>query len=128
MAKKIITQKDEIIPHSYLKSHIATSRLEAPRPIEQMIYTLRDVQVILDEDIAGLYSVKTKRLNEQVKRNIERFESDFMFKLTAEEFAILKSTSTPIQSLDELWTTPYLHWKLIPSEYLQKRKSPACAT
>ncbi|MBO4634047.1 MAG: ORF6N domain-containing protein [Bacteroidales bacterium] len=91
MAKKIITQKDEIIPHSYLKSHIATSRLEAPRPIEQMIYTLRDVQVILDEDIAGLYGVKTKRLNEQVKRNIERFESDFMFKLTAEEFAILKS-------------------------------------
>ena len=38
------------------------------------------------------------------------------------------STSTPIQSLDELWTVPYIHWKLIPSEYLPKRKSPACAT
>lgn len=38
------------------------------------------------------------------------------------------STSTPIRSLDDLWETPYLHWKLIPSEYLPKRKSPACAT
>ena len=38
------------------------------------------------------------------------------------------STSTPVQSLDELWSVPYLHWKLIPSEYLPKRKSPACAT
>ena len=74
-----------------MKSQIATSRLEPTRPIEQMIYTLRDVQVILDEDIAGLYGVKTKRLNEQVKRNIDRFESDFMFKLTSEEFSILRS-------------------------------------
>ena len=38
------------------------------------------------------------------------------------------STSTPIRSLDDLWETPYLHWKLIPSEYQPKRKSPACAT
>ena len=38
------------------------------------------------------------------------------------------STSTPIMSLDDLWTAPYLHWKLIPSEYLPKRKSPTCAT
>ena len=56
-----------------------------------MIHTLRDVQVILDEDIAGLYGVETKRLNQQVKRNIDRFESDFMFKLTSEEFSILRS-------------------------------------
>ena len=65
MAKMIITQKGEIIPHSNLKSQIATSRLEPTRPIEQMIYTLRDVQVILDEDIAGLYGVKTKRIEFQ---------------------------------------------------------------
>ncbi len=60
-------------------------------PIEKMIYTIRGVQVILDQDLAILYSVDTKRLNEQVKRNKSRFPEDFMFKLTAEEFQILKS-------------------------------------
>ena len=91
MAKKNNTHTEAITSSTNLKSQIATSRLEPTRPIEQMIYTLRDVQVILDEDIAGLYGVKTKRLNEQVKRNIDRFESDFMFKLTSEEFSILRS-------------------------------------
>ena len=91
MANKNNTHTEAITPSTNLKSQIATSRLEPTRPIEQMIYTLRDVQVILDEDIAGLYGVKTKRLNEQVKRNIDRFELDFMFKLTPEEFLILRS-------------------------------------
>ena len=86
-----MTGTKELVPISNLKSQIATSSLEPARPIEQMIYTLRDVQVILDEDIASLYGVKTKRLNQQVKRNIDRFESDFMFKLTSEEFTILRS-------------------------------------
>ena len=81
----------DIFSSSNLKSQLATSSLASDRPIERMIYTIRDVQVILDEDIACLYGVETKRLNEQVKRNIERFRSDFMFKLTSEEFSILKS-------------------------------------
>ena len=63
----------------------------APQSIDRMIYTIRNVQVILDEDIARLYGVKTKRLNEQVKRNSERFQPDFMFKLTTDEYMILKS-------------------------------------
>jgi len=45
----------------------------------------------VDEDLADLYEVKTKRLNEQVKRNTERFPEDFMFQLTTEEFENLKS-------------------------------------
>ena len=61
------------------------------RPVEKMIYTVRGVQVILDQDLAKLYGVETKRLNEQVKRNIGRFPEDFMFQLTSEEFKILKS-------------------------------------
>ena len=61
------------------------------RPVEKMIYTVRGVQVILDQDLAKIYGVDTKRLNEQVKRNISRFPEDFMFKLTAEEFQFLKS-------------------------------------
>ena len=78
-------------PITNLKSQNATSSLDTVRPIERMIYTIRGTQIILDEDIAGLYNVETKRLNEQVRRNIERFKTDFMFKLTSEEFAILKS-------------------------------------
>lgn len=46
---------------------------------------------MLDKDLAELYGVETKRLNEQVKRNIDRFPEDFMFQLSAEEFANLKS-------------------------------------
>ena len=61
------------------------------QPIEKMIYTIRGVQVVLDQDLAKLYGVETRRLNEQVKRNISRFPEDFMFQLTSDEFRILKS-------------------------------------
>ena len=53
--------------------------------VEQVILLIRGQKVILAADLAGLYSVTTKRLNEQVKRNRERFPEDFMFQLTAEE-------------------------------------------
>lgn len=55
--------------------------------IERMILLIRGQKVMLDADLADLYGVKTKRLNEQVKRNAERFPPDFMFQLTAEEKA-----------------------------------------
>lgn len=54
-------------------------------PIESLIQTFRGKQVMLDHDLAILYGVETKRLNEQVKRNAERFPDDFMFQLTPEE-------------------------------------------
>lgn len=59
--------------------------------IEKRIHTIRDVQVILDVDVAELYGIETKRLNEQVRRNASRFPSDFMFQLTREEFDYLRS-------------------------------------
>jgi len=55
------------------------------------IYTIRGHKVMLDRDLAELYLVDTKRLNEQVKRNLKRFPDDFMFQLTSTEFEILKS-------------------------------------
>ena len=55
------------------------------------IYVIRDQKVMLDEDLAELYGVETKRLNEQVRRNIDRFPSDFMFVLNEHEFEDLKS-------------------------------------
>ncbi len=53
--------------------------------ISSRIYTIRGEQVMLDRDLAELYDVETKRLNEQVKRNIERFPDDFMFQLKENE-------------------------------------------
>ena len=55
------------------------------------IYVIRDQKVMLDEDLAELYGVETRRLNEQVRRNIDRFPEDFMFALSEQEFADLKS-------------------------------------
>lgn len=55
------------------------------------IYLIRNEKVMLDSDLAELYGVETKRLNEQVKRNIDRFPDDFMFQLTETEFENLKS-------------------------------------
>jgi len=52
---------------------------------------IRGKKVILDSDLAALYGVETRRLNEQVRRNIEKFPEDFMFQLTKEEFVNLKS-------------------------------------
>lgn len=55
------------------------------------IYLVRKQKVILDSDLAELYGVETRRLNEQVKRNLARFPLDFMFQLTEAEFTNLKS-------------------------------------
>lgn len=54
--------------------------------IENKVYIIRGQRVMLDKDLAWLYEVETKRLNEAVKRNIERFPEDFMFQLTKEEY------------------------------------------
>jgi gas vesicle protein len=59
--------------------------------IQQKIYEIRGQKVMLDFDLAELYAVQTKRLKEAVKRNKVRFPADFMFQLTKEEFASLRS-------------------------------------
>jgi hypothetical protein len=59
--------------------------------IMNRIYYIREQKVMIDSDLAELYGVETKRLNEQVKRNINRFPDDFMFQLNNEEFINLKS-------------------------------------
>ena len=59
--------------------------------IKSRIFTIRGVQVMFDCDLASFYGVPTKRLNEQVRRNVERFPEDFMFQPTADELASLRS-------------------------------------
>ncbi len=64
--------------------------LEEKIDIKKLIYEIRGKQVMLDSDLAKLYEVETKQLNRQVKRNIERFDEDFMFQLTDLEYRNLK--------------------------------------
>ena len=59
--------------------------------VESRIYVIRGEKVLLDQDLAELYEVETKALVQAVKRNAERFTSDFMFQLTSEEFENLRS-------------------------------------
>jgi hypothetical protein len=67
-------------------------------PIAQSIVLLRGQKVLLDTDLALLYDVSTKRFNEQVRRNLERFPADFMFQLTDEEWATLRSQFATLKS------------------------------
>ena len=66
-------------------------QLPVENKVESLIQVIRGQQVMVDRDLAELYGVETRRLNEQVKRNIERFPEDFMFQLTSNEFDNLKS-------------------------------------
>ena len=84
------------------KTEIAKAEATSIQPVEQiesLIITIRGKQVILDRDLARLYGVETFRLNEQVKRNIERFPEDFMFQLSQEEFENWKLQN--VTSIDE---------------------------
>lgn len=65
--------------------------MEQLQLIQSKIYELRGQKVMLDRDLAEMYGVETRSLNQAVKRNIDRFPSDFMFQLTNEEMEIWKS-------------------------------------
>ena len=75
--------------------------------IESKILSLRGKQVMIDRDLAELYGVETKRLNEQVKRNIERFPAEFCFQLTATEKAELVAICNRFNPLKHSTTEPY---------------------
>jgi hypothetical protein len=65
--------------------------------IERAILVFRDHRVMLDADLAALYEVEVKALNQAVKRNVDRFPSDFMFQLTQEEAELLRSQSVTLK-------------------------------
>jgi hypothetical protein len=66
--------------------------------ISSKIYLIRGKKVMFDKDLAIMYNVDTKRLKEQVKRNLDRFPSDFMFELTSDEFQNLRSQNATSSS------------------------------
>jgi len=75
--------------------------------VDDKIFIIRGIQVMIDKDLAELYDVPTKRLNEQVKRNIERFDSDFMFQLTNQELENLRSQNATT-NFNMIRTNPYV--------------------
>src|SRR2546421_437244 len=67
--------------------------------IARFIYSLRDQRIILDKDLAGIYGVETRALNQAVKRNSDRFPPDFMFELTRDEILGISQTVTSLHKL-----------------------------
>ena len=76
-----------------------SNKLDTLQEIEDKIFIIRGVQVMIDRDLADIYEVKTKRLNEQVRRNIERFPAHYMFQLTNDEQQYYNSLRSQIATL-----------------------------
>ena len=74
--------------------------------IKQHIYTIRGVKVMLDVDLAEIYGYPTKALNQQVKNNIQKFDDDFRFQLTKEEYSVIKSIEDTPETLSETSEIP----------------------
>ncbi|MBO4666495.1 MAG: ORF6N domain-containing protein, partial [Paludibacteraceae bacterium] len=84
-----------------------TSVSIAPALIESRIFAIRGTQVMIDRDIAELYGIPTKRLNEQVKRNKERFPENFCFQLHDDETGELVANCDRLQTLKHSSVNPY---------------------
>jgi hypothetical protein len=72
-------------------SHMPKAPADTPSEIVRRIFSVRGQRVLLDADLASIYEVSTKRLNEQVRRNEARFPGDFTFTLSDQEVAVLRS-------------------------------------
>ncbi|MDD4878569.1 MAG: ORF6N domain-containing protein [Candidatus Nanoarchaeia archaeon] len=96
--------------------------------IRSRIYTIRDRQVMLDSDLAELYNVRLKRLNEQVKRNISRFPQEFMFQLTNSEFNSLRSQFVILNKEGTQECLNDLKSQIATSSWGGKRKLPYAFT
>ncbi|MCX2584939.1 ORF6N domain-containing protein [Pedobacter sp. MR22-3] len=103
------------------------------KSIESRIYTIRDERVMLDFDLASLYEVETKVLNQAVKRNITRFPEDFMFQLTSKEWESIRSQMvTGYEKVNplkiELTNNPNLKSQIVTSSWGGTRKMPYAFT
>ena len=88
----------------------------ADQKILNRIYVIRGQKIMIDEDLAEMYNVETKLLNEQVKRNIRRFLKDFMFTITEKEVRNLKS-----QIATSSFPIPFQSGKRPYKTYLQEK-------
>ena len=95
---------------------MSSAQLLAPEAITLRIATARGQRVILDSDLAALYEVETKRFNEAVRRNLAKFPADFMFQLTTEEWAALRSQ---FATLNAAGTGRGQHRKYLPYAFTE---------
>ncbi|MBL7130963.1 MAG: ORF6N domain-containing protein [Candidatus Omnitrophica bacterium] len=84
------------------------ARLLAIEKIENNIFQIRDKKVMVDRDLARLYEVETKQLTRQVRRNLERFPEDFMFKLTKQEYGSLRRQIGTLKKGEHSKYLPYV--------------------
>ena len=111
--------KDLKVPEN-LRSQIASSSL-SNTPIASKIVVFRDVQVMIDRDLAELYGVETKRLKEQVNRNIERFPEQFMFQLSLDEYQnVKKSLWSQIATIENNEDLRGRHTKYLPYAFTEQ--------
>ncbi len=94
VTKRDNLEKNEMVPSQY--------------DIEQLILTIRGKQVLIDRDLAAIYGVETKRLNEQVRRNIARFPERYRFQLTKKEMMELVANCDRFKSLKHSTTEPFV--------------------
>lgn len=106
---KKLYQKFDIIENEDLMNEIIIK----DKKIENMIFEVRGVQVMLSSDVATLYQIETKRLNEVIKRNIDRFPSTFCFQLTDEEIDRL-SLRSQFATLNKSNNLRGQHYKYLP--------------
>lgn len=98
--------------------------------VEQAILLIRGEKLILDSDLARLYGVTTKRLNEQVKRNRDRFPEDFMFKLTTDEKAEVVANCDHLRKLKFSAALPYAfteHGAIMAANVLNSKTAVAAS-
>lgn len=98
------------------------------QPILPLIHTIRGQRVILAADLAKLYGVKTKQLNQQVKRNLEKFPADFLFQLTVEEVDASRSQFVTLKKGQNIKYRPYAfteHGALMAANVLNSPKAVA---
>jgi hypothetical protein len=81
---------------------IAGKKLIGSDGIQNCIYTIRGLQVMIDSDLAELYRIEAKVLNQAVKRNSERFPAEFMFQLTTNEHESIRSQFTTLDNTNRL--------------------------
>jgi len=92
-------------------------KVVAVETLDRLIYEIRGHKVMLDADLAGLYGVTTKRLNEAVKRNPLRFPEDFVFQLTSQELEALRSQ----------FATSNMRSQFVTGSYVASRRAGADA-
>lgn len=95
------------------------SAIVVSEEIEDKIYVIRGQRVMLDSDLAQVYGVETRRLKEQVRRNLSRFQKDFMFELSADEVRKIASLRSQIATLNDGKSKRGRHSKYAPFAFTE---------